>query len=112
MVRLIERRETLPAFAMFHFRGHFFDRGVEIAEAVRRFVGKPNLSIRGFLWIVVYLAAPFVEMFRELIEMRYLWKERLELDNRKLVVTLGEEPLTPLNVALRATLKALHCLPA
>lgn len=112
MVRLVERSDELPAFADFHFRGHFFERGVEIAEAVRRVAGAPDLPIKRFPWIMVYAGAPFVTFFREVLEMRYLWTERLELDNRKLVAFLGEEPHTPLDEALRATMTALHCLPA
>jgi hypothetical protein len=41
---------------------------------------------------VVYLLAPFVETFREMIEMRWLWTSPLRLDNHKLVAFLGEEP--------------------
>ncbi|MCX5516273.1 hypothetical protein C3941_17335 [Kaistia algarum] len=108
--RLIERGDELPPFARFHFRGHFFERGVEIAEAVRDVVGWPALPIRGFPWPVFYLAAPFVETFREVLEMRYLWKERLELDNRRLVAFLGEEPHTPLDQAITSTLAGLGCL--
>jgi len=105
--RLIDRADELPRFARFHFRGHFFDRGVEIAEATRRVLGKPDLPIRGFPWLAARLASPFVETFREVLEMRYLWTERLELDNRRLVAFLGEEPHTPLELALRKTLIGL-----
>ena len=112
MVRLVERSDELPAFADFHFRGHFFERGVEIAEAVRRVSGAPNLPIKRFPWILIYAGAPFVELFREMLEMRYLWTERLELDNRKLVAFLGAEPHTPLDAALRVTMTASGCLPA
>jgi nucleoside-diphosphate-sugar epimerase len=110
-VRLIERAAEMPAFARFHFRGHYFARGVEIAEAAREAAGKPTLPIRSFPWPVVWLAAPFVETFREVLETRYLWNERLELDNRRLVAFLGEEPHTPTADAIRTTLIGLGCLP-
>ncbi len=42
--------------------------------------------------------------------MRYLWTTPLQLDNRKLVAFLGEEPHTPLDTALRDTLRGLGCL--
>ncbi|MBB3933813.1 nucleoside-diphosphate-sugar epimerase [Kaistia hirudinis] len=109
-VRLIERSDDLPRFARFHFGGHYFARGVEIAEAVRKVCGRPDLPIRGFPWPVVYVAAPFVETMREVLEMRYLWQETLELDNRRLVAFLGAEPHTPLDQALIATLEGLGCL--
>src|SRR5262249_47775025 len=97
-------------FAVFHFRGHWFDRGKDIAEAVRRVAGAPKAPIFPFPWFAVYLLAPFVETFREMIEMRWLWKEPLELVNHKLVALLGEEPHTPLDVALSETLRGLGCL--
>ena len=43
--------------------------------------------------------------------MRYLWSQSLLLDNAKLVAFLGEEPHTPLDQALRATLAGLGCTP-
>ena len=39
--------------------------------------------------------APFVEMLRELAEMRYLWDNTVLLDNTKLVKTLGASPTPP-----------------
>jgi nucleoside-diphosphate-sugar epimerase len=44
--------------------------------------------------------------------MRYLWREPLRLDNAKLVAVLGEEPHTPLDRAVRDTLRGLGCRPA
>ncbi len=110
--QLLERSDELSAFEVFHFQGHWFERGVEFAEATRRAAGVPDAPLRGFPWFAVYLLAPFVETFRETIEMRYLWREPLRLDNRKLVAFLGEEPHTPLDVALRTTLRGLGCLPS
>ncbi|MEI9964657.1 MAG: hypothetical protein WDM92_08055 [Caulobacteraceae bacterium] len=94
-MRLIERDADLPAFAVFHFNGHWFDHGVQIAEAVRAASGEPRLPIRPFPWWLVKAASPFVETFREMLEMTYLWRAPLRLDNRRLVAFLGEEPHTP-----------------
>jgi nucleoside-diphosphate-sugar epimerase len=110
-VRLVERDAELPAFAVFHFGGHWFERGVEMAEAVRTAAGDPRLPIRRFPWPAVALAAPFVETFREMLEMTYLWKRPLRLDNRRLVAFLGEEPHTPTVEAVRASLQGLGCVP-
>ena len=109
-MRLIEREAALPAFAVFHFDGHWFERGVDMAEAVRAAAGDPRLPIRGLPWFAVALAAPFVETFREMLEMTYLWRAPLRLDNRRLVSFLGEEPHTPTSEAVRASLQALGCL--
>jgi nucleoside-diphosphate-sugar epimerase len=108
---LLERRAELAPFERFHFGGHWFDRGVEMAEATRRAAGVPTAPIRRFPWFAVYLAAPFVETFREMLEMRYLWSTSLQLDNRKLVAFLGKEPHTPLPQALREALEGLGFLP-
>jgi nucleoside-diphosphate-sugar epimerase len=108
---LLARQNELQPFDVFHFGGHSFERGVELAEATRRAAGVPNAPIRSFPWFVMYLLAPFVETCREMLEMRYLWQRSLLLDNRKLVAFLGSEPHTPLDEALRATLSGLGCLP-
>jgi nucleoside-diphosphate-sugar epimerase len=105
---LIER--DLAAFEVFHFQGHWFEHGIQIAEAIRRVVGNPRLPIRSFPWWAVYAASPFVTMFREMIEMRYLWREPLRLDNAKLNAFLGSEPHTPIDQAIATTLRGLGCL--
>ena len=53
------------------------------------------------------LAAPFMEMCREMLEMRYLWQVRAELDNTKLEALIGPEPHTPLDAAVASSLAAL-----
>jgi nucleoside-diphosphate-sugar epimerase len=110
IVRLVDRERDLAPFDVFHFGGHWFERGVEIAEAARRAAGRPKAPIRRFPWIAIWLAAPFVETFREMLEMRYLWKVPVRLDNCKLVAFLGAEPHTPTDAALRASLEGLGCL--
>ena len=110
VARLLERDAELSAFEVFHFRGHWLEPGVEIADAIRRAAGNSRLPIRRFPWLVVYLAAPFVTLCREMLEMRYLWREPLRLDNAKLVAFLGKEPHTPLDQAVRVTLAELGCL--
>lgn len=111
VARLAEIETDLPAFDVFHFGGHWLEPGVEIAHAVRRVVGRPDLPIRAFPWPVVRLAAPFVPLMRELLEMRYLWQVPLRLDNRKLVARLGAEPHTPLDEAVARTLRSMKSLP-
>jgi nucleoside-diphosphate-sugar epimerase len=113
MLQLIERRATLEPFADFHMRGHFDADGSQMAEAIRRVVhaesgGTPTL--RRFPWALLMLAAPFVTLFREMREMRYLWREPIRMDNAKLVATLGAEPHTPLDAAVRDSLIGLGCL--
>ena len=112
MTRLVERRDELPTFAPFNFGGHWFARGVELVEAVLRVAERPRGRIAPFPWFMVIGLSPFVPVFRELLEMRYLWKRSLRLDNAKLVAFLGEEPHTPLDQAVASALDTLGCLKA
>lgn len=110
IAQLLARADELQSFEVFHFGGHWFPRGEALAEATREAAGIPSAPIRRFPWFVVYALAPFVETLREMVEMRYLWQEPLQLDNRKLVAFLGREPHTPLTQALQTTLAGLGCV--
>lgn len=108
---LLERAAELSRFEVFHFSGHAFERGVELAHATLRAAGIQGKA-RSFPWFAMYLLAPFSETLREMLEMRYLWQTSLRLDNGKLVAFLGAEPHTQLDQALKTTLAGLGCLPA
>jgi nucleoside-diphosphate-sugar epimerase len=110
VAQLADREGELAAFERFHFRGHYFARGMEMAERVRAVAGNPKLAISGFPWAAVLALSPVVPLFREMAEMRYLWTRDLELDNAKLVAFLGAEPHTPADSAIRTTLAGLRCL--
>jgi nucleoside-diphosphate-sugar epimerase len=104
MARLVEYEGPISAYEVFHFRGHWFERGVEMAERVCRVSGASNQRIKPFPWWTIKLAAPFVNACHEMLEMRYLWQVPLQLDNTKMRAFIGEEPHTPIDVALTATL--------
>ena len=110
MVRLLEREADLATFETFHMGGHWDAGGDDMARAIVRVVGRPDLPIRRAPWWLFRLLTPFVTVFREMQEMRYLWQQRVQLDNRRLVAFLGAEPHTPLDEAVRTTLQALGCL--
>jgi len=110
IARLAAMEKNLAAFEVFHFSGHWTPRAVEMAESIRRATGNPALPIRSVPWPVLYLASPFVRFLRELIEMRYLWQVPVQLDNRKLLSVLGEEPHTELDDAVRVSLRQLACI--
>ena len=109
--RLLEREADLKDFEVFHFGGQWVDHANELAASVRRVTGEAKLPIRPFPWAMVYGLSPFVETFRELIEMRYLQTKPIGLDNGKLVAFLGAEPHTALDAGIRATLDDMGCLP-
>ncbi|MGJ4946791.1 NAD-dependent epimerase/dehydratase family protein [Bradyrhizobium sp. HKCCYLS20291] len=102
--RLVDIRAELPNYTMLNFAGHYDATGHDMTEAVRRALGRPDLPVKPFPWIVLWLAAPFVRFMREAIEMRWLWTKSLALDNSPLVGLLGAEPHTPLDDAVGAAL--------
>lgn len=106
---LAGQEATLPDEARLHFGGHYL-QGRAMAEAVRRAEGRA-LPVRPFRWLPVYLGAPFVTLLREMVEMRYLWRVPLRLDNARLAALLGREPHTPLDAAVRASRDALKAGP-
>jgi len=104
MVRLLECERPMSAFEVVHFRGHWFERGADMAELVCRVRGTSRERIKPFPWWAIKLASPFVGAFHEMLEMRYLWRVPLQLHNEKLRSLIGAEPHTPIEIALSATL--------
>ncbi|GIL41009.1 NAD(P)H-binding protein [Roseiterribacter gracilis] len=100
--------KPLDRVALFHFAGHVDRDGGEMTAAIQRAVGGARVWF--FPWFVLRLLAPFVTLLREMKEMRYLWRTDIRMDNRKLVAVLGAEPHTPLDEAVRTSLRALNCI--
>ncbi|WP_460134715.1 NAD(P)H-binding protein [Pseudomonas sp. S1_E04] len=115
IVELLERQETLKAFACFHMAGHLDADGTQMIQAIQRVVLRrtgQQPGVGAFPWWLLNVAAPFVTTLREMQEMRYLWTTPLRMENARLLETLGHEPHTPLEQAVEATLDAMGCLPA
>ena len=112
IARLAEIDDRLAPFEVVHFGGHWFARGADFTDAVGRAAGVADLTVRRFPWFAIWAARPVCGLARGLWEMRYLWREPLRLDNRKLVSLIGPEPHTPIDEALRETLDAMGCLGA
>jgi nucleoside-diphosphate-sugar epimerase len=113
MVELLARRDALDDFAAFHMAGHWDADGTQMTTAIQRVVGRItgfNPRRTAFPWWLVTLASPFVATFRELREMRYLWRTSVRMDNARLTAVLGHEPHTPLDEAIETTLVGLGCL--
>jgi nucleoside-diphosphate-sugar epimerase len=104
MVRLIECGHPMRDYEVFHFRGHWLERGVEMAEIAGRVRGISSRRIKPFPWWAIKLASPLVNVCREMLEMRYLWRIPLQLDNSKLRALIGTEAHTPIEAAVSATL--------
>jgi nucleoside-diphosphate-sugar epimerase len=108
IVRLAEMDADLPAFAVFNHAGHQVT-GAQMADAIERVAGR-KLTRKAMPWFAMTVASPFVEMLREMLEMRYLWDNDVLPDNAKLVAALGAEPHTSLDQALRTALEGQGCL--
>jgi nucleoside-diphosphate-sugar epimerase len=108
MVRLVERAERLPAFAVYHMGGFFDGDGTEMVAAIQRTAG--GGKVRSFPWWIVPILALASRFMRELREMRYLWQQPLRMPNDRLVAELGAEPHTPIDDAVGTTMRALGCL--
>ena len=82
-----------------------------MAAAIRTAAGNPHARVWPFPWPLVVALQPFVRLFREMAEMRYLWRQSISLDGAKLKAFLGDAlPATPLDMAVRDTLAGLGCL--
>ena len=113
MVTLIEIRNSLEPFSRFHMKGFWDEDGTQmakaIAHAVERNTGRiPKIS--SFPWWLMHVIAPFNETLKEMLKMRYLWKNPVRMNNHRLVAQLGKEISTPIDQAVENTLRALNCL--
>src|SRR6202166_2025311 len=113
MIELLARRDSLDAFSAFHMAGNWDADGSQMTQSIQRVVAhrtgkEPRTS--AFPWWLISLASPLVTTFREMREMRYLWREPLRMDNARLIAVLGREPHTPLDQAVEATLLGLGCV--
>lgn len=110
IARLLNCESALDDFAVFHFSGHHLAPG-EMAAAIRKAAGNPALPVLPFPWPLIVALTPFVRLFGEIAEMRYLWSEDISLDGSKLESFLrGALPATPLDAAARQSLIGLSCL--
>src|SRR6516225_4454052 len=92
MALLLETSRMLDDFAVFQMEGHWDDDGTRMIEAIRRAAGNPNIKVRKTPWKMMQVLMPFVPLFRELVEMRYLWNVPIRMDNKRLKAVLGAEP--------------------
>jgi len=115
IVGLLARRDSLEPFATFHMKGHWDHDGTQMTRAIQRVVAWRTAvepPVVAFPWWLIVLAAPFVTTFREMLELRYLWRVPLHMDNAHLEDVIGAEPHTPLDQAVETTLLGLGCLDA
>jgi nucleoside-diphosphate-sugar epimerase len=93
-VAIANIRDTLPAFADLPFAGLSFSMA-ELAAEITAQTGKP-LQITQFNWLQIRLLAPFWELPRELLEMRYLYSLPHSLAPEPMARLLPDFQTTPL----------------
>ncbi len=105
-------------FEDFHFKGYHLSGAnwVAVLEPLVRQQGwlRPQASLkRGAMpWWLFKSVGWAVPLFRELLEMQYLWHTPHALANDKLTRLIGPEPHTELASAAQAALTDLGLLPA
>ncbi len=105
LLRVANRRETLPQFASFGFPGHAVT-GREFTAAIARAVrGKPE--VKRMTWWLIHALRPIMPLCRELSEVAYLWNEPHRIDGGKLQAAIGEIARTPLDLAVARALEDL-----
>jgi nucleoside-diphosphate-sugar epimerase len=99
---LADRRAELGAFETFHFAGHFVTHG-ELLAGMKVSAPVP-LQTAAFPWTMFKVLALFMPMIREILKMRYLWNNPMELKDDRLAAMLGPDFGTPFDEAIAATL--------
>lgn len=107
--RLLDAPERLRPFEMLQFEGVCDHDGRQMVEAIRRASGR-RLRVFAFPWWLIRFAGLFGGFPREAAEIAPYWRHPVRLDNARLVDLLGEEPRTPLDIAVTETLASLGCL--
>jgi nucleoside-diphosphate-sugar epimerase len=107
--QLLGHPDRLLTFERVQFEGLYDASGTDLSAAIERVVGR-KLPHSRFPWWLMQLLSPFGGFPREAAELASHWQHPMRLDNTRLVHLLGQEPRTPLDSAMRATLADLGCL--
>lgn len=107
---LLERPERLRRFEQVQFAGYWDPDGTLVPRVIRDVVGR-EVPERAFPWWLMRLLAPFGGFPQAVRDVEPYWRHPMRLDNGRLLDLLGTEPHTPIEVAIRATLEGLGCLP-
>lgn len=103
-VALAEKRDALATFEDIPFPGHAFSM-TALKTHLDRVTGQ-SFRLNSFPWWMMTLLSPFLEVARELREMRYLYEMDHTLGAGKFNRLLPEFRPTPLNEVMEAGLPA------
>ena len=102
-VLLADQRDRLGAFENFHFAGHFVSNGT-MMNAIQAAYGTP-LKIVPLPWLLLQAMGLGNGVLREIVKMRYLWNNPMELVDPRLDAMLGPDFATPFEEAVAQTVK-------
>jgi len=94
-------RNSLAMFENFHFAGHYVTHGA-LMEAILAAAPHP-LKVAPMPWLAMQAMGLFNGPIREIIKMRYLWNNPMELADPRLDALLGADFGTPFETAIAAT---------
>lgn len=105
--------DAAAAFDAFHFQGHTLtgQQWIHLLEGTareQRWIGDDeDLRVASLPWNWMRLGGALLPMWRELVEMQYLWNTPHALSGTKLAALIGPEPRTALPAALDRSLQNL-----
>jgi nucleoside-diphosphate-sugar epimerase len=105
LVRLVEQRDRLASFATLGFAGHAVT-GREFLGAISR-ACRRDFKIDFMPWRLLKVMGVAVPVFRELCDVSYLWSTPHAIDGARLVEIIGDNPGTPLDQTITASLATL-----
>lgn len=100
-VVLAEQRRSLASYEDFQFSGHFATAG-DVFAAIAA-VSPMKLIRVATPWTMLGAMGLFMPVMRELVKMRYLWDNPMQLQDARLDALLGPDFGTPLAEAMGAT---------
>mgnify|MGYP000878433232 CR=1 FL=1 len=98
--KVASERADLSNFENFHFAGHFVTHG-QLVAAVQAAAPVP-LKVVPFPWTMLKLVGIAMPLMREVVKMRYLWDNTMELEDPRLDAILGPDFATPFDEAISA----------
>lgn len=99
VTEITNKLDKLPAFNIFHFKGLQFSLN-NLAESIKQVTGKEVVK-KNFPWFIIRVMGIFSVLYAGIFEMRYLWKNEINLNDKKLNTLLGHDSvITPLNQIL------------
>ena len=103
---LLDLGHALAPFEVVHFKGHVAWPMEDFLRLVARQAGHPELAVKTTPWPLLYLAGAVYPVVMELLEIRYLWKESVIIDDARRRHLLPDFPTTPIAVAITDTLES------